>query len=108
MSSTVLVGAPTDTDPTYTVTISRDANDTVTDWTTATQVVLVLPDGSTKTVTKTSATAAQWVGTIKYTAWWATDGVYPTVARATFSDGGVMTLPDRLNFSVGRSPALGP
>lgn len=101
MSSTVRVGAPTDTAPTYTVTITRDAADTITDWTTATGVVLVLPDGSTKTITKTSASTSQWVGTVKYAAWFTAAGVYRTKAQATFADSSVMTLPDDLNFSVG-------
>ena len=101
MSSTVRVGAAADTAPTYTITINRDTADTITDWTTATAVVLILPDGTTHTVTKTSATTSQWLGTIKYAAWFTGPGVYRTHAQATFSDGSVMTLPDDLNFSVG-------
>jgi hypothetical protein len=100
MSSQVQIGATTDTLPTYTVTITRDAADTTTDWTTATAVVLVLPDATTKTVTKTSATAGQWIGTVTYAAWWTTSGTYTTHARATFP-GGTMTIPDLLTFIVG-------
>lgn len=99
MSSAVQVGAATDTGPTYTVTINRNTADTTTDWTTCTAVVLLLPDGSTQAVTKTTATAPQWTGTVRYNAWFTSAGVYPTRARATFP-GQVITIPDRLSFAV--------
>lgn len=98
-TSTVVVGAFTDTLPTYTVTITRNSADTSTDWTTATAVVLVLPDLSTRSVTKTSATASQWIGTVTYNAWFTSAAVYKTHARATFPSG-TMTIPDDLDFSV--------
>jgi hypothetical protein len=105
-NSTVVVGAASDTAGSYTVTITRDAADTDTDWTTATAVVLVLPDGSTKPVSKTSATASQWVGTVRYIAWFAAANPYKevqtTYARATFPVG-QLTLPDDLNFSIRRT-----
>lgn len=100
MSSGVQVGAATDTGPSYVVTINRDAADTVTDWTTASAVVLILPDGTTQAVTKTSATAGQWVGSVRYNAWWSTAGVFPCRARATFADGTTLTIPDQLAFTV--------
>ena len=99
MSSTVVVGSPTDTGPTYTVTITRHPDDTITDWTAATGVVLVLPDGSTKTVTKTSATASQWIGTVTYNGWFTQSVPYNTRARATFPSM-TLTIPDELTFSV--------
>lgn len=102
MSSRVYVGAHDDTNPTYTVTLTRLPADTVTDWTTATDVVLVLPDGSAQPVTKASATADQWTGTVRYDAWFTTTGNQSTVARATFSDGTVMTSVDTLTFTVKR------
>lgn len=101
-SSTVVVGAASDTVPQYTVTLTRDEADTVTDLTAATLVVLVLPDGSTKTVTKVSATVDTWIGTVQYQAWWTEAGAEKTYARVTLPDG-QLTMPEDLVFSIKRA-----
>lgn len=99
-TSTVVVGAYDDTLPTYQLTITRDPADSLTDWTTATAVELVLPDGTTRAVTKVSATEAEWVGTITYGGWFTSKGAYQTYTRVTFPDGGRMTLADSQAFIV--------
>ena len=97
--STVVVGAHTDTATLYTVTITPHAG-TTTDLTNVASVVLILPDASTKTVTQTSVTASQWVGTVRYQAWWSAAGVFTTKAKVTFADTTFETSDAKLTFSV--------
>ena len=99
--STVNIGDPDDTAEVVTVTLTRNSGDSTSDFTSISTVVLVLPDSTTQSVTESSSTTSEWVGTVQYDAWFTTAGVYATKAKATFGDGSIMTFREQLNFSVG-------
>jgi len=99
-SEPVVVGSAADTTFYYTVTLNRLPADTTADLTTITEAHLTLPDGSHKALALVSKVVDQWVGRVRYNAWWTLPGAYPTFAGATFADSSIGTWADPLVFNV--------